>query len=109
MVMYTYEAPGMHGQGACAPALCGGGSQCDAWDQKLGLPPGDSGFGYTAEQVATLPQFDMVDCLAYYEAVRRATLRYLAGLTPADLARCPHPERRPGYSIGRMLTHLIVE
>ncbi len=83
--------------------------QCDAWDQKLGLPPGDSGFGYTVEQVANLPQFDMVDCLAYYEAVRRATLRYLDGLTPADLARCPHPERRPGYSIGRMLTHLIVE
>ena len=51
----------------------------------------------------------MADCLAYYEAVRRATLRYLDGLTLADLERCPHPERRPGYSIGRMLSHLIVE
>jgi len=61
------------------------------------------------EQVATLPQFDMVDCLAYYEVVRCATLRYLDGLTPEDLVRCPHPERRPGSTIGRMFGHLIVE
>ena len=36
-------------------------------------------------------------------------LRYLEGLTPADLERCPHPERRPGSTIGNMLSHLIVE
>jgi DinB family protein len=83
--------------------------QREAWDQKLRLPAGDNGFGYTVEQVATLPRFDMVDCLAYYKAVRRATRRYLDGLTPADLERCPHPERRPGSTIGSMLSHLIVE
>ena len=81
----------------------------DVWYEKLGLPAGDDGFDYTVDQVANLPQFDMADCMAYYDAVRRATLRYLDGLTPADLDRCPQPERRPGYSVGRMLSHLIVE
>jgi DinB superfamily len=83
--------------------------QREAWYQKLGLPVEDDGFGYTVEQVATLPQFAIADCLAYYEAVRRATLRYLDGLTPADFERCPAPARRPGYTIGRLFSHLIVE
>jgi hypothetical protein len=83
--------------------------QRDAWYQKLGLPVEDDGFGYTVEQVATLPRFDIADCLAYYEAVRCATWRYLDVLTPADFARCPDRARRPGYTIGRMLSHLIVE
>ena len=83
--------------------------QRDAWYQKLGLPLEDDGFGYTVEQVVTLPRFDLADCLAYYEAVRRATLRYLEGLTPADWERCPDPVQRPGWTISRMLSHLIVE
>jgi uncharacterized damage-inducible protein DinB len=83
--------------------------QREAWYQKLGLPPEDDGFGYTVEQVAALPQFAIADCLAYYEAVRRATLRYLDGLTLADWERCPDPARHPGSTIGRMLSHLIVE
>lgn len=83
--------------------------QRDAWRQRLGLPVVDDGFGCTAEHVATLPQFDIADCLAYYEAVRHATLQYLDGLTAADWTRCPDLARRPGYSIGRMLSHLIVE
>jgi uncharacterized damage-inducible protein DinB len=83
--------------------------QREAWYQKLGLPVGDGGFGYTMEQVINLPQFDIADCLAYYEAVRRATLRYLEGVTADDLERCPYPEWSSGYSIGRMFSHLIVE
>ena len=83
--------------------------QRDGWYQKLGLPAAEHGFGYTTEQIAHLPQFDIEDCMAYHEVVRLATLRYLDGLTHADLARCPDPERRPGYTIGRMLSHLIVE
>jgi len=83
--------------------------QRDAWYQKLGLPAGNDGFGYTVEQVANLPQFDIADCMAYYDAVRRATLRYLDGLTPEALERCPDPERHPRSTIGRMFSHLIVE
>jgi len=83
--------------------------QREAWYQKLGLPAADDGFGYTVEQVASLPLFPIADCLAYYAAVRQETLRYLATLTPADLDRCPDPERHPGYTLGRLFSHLIVE
>ena len=83
--------------------------QRDGWYQRLGLPEEGSGFGYTAEQVANLPRFNFADLMAYYAAVRHATLQYLDGLTAADLDRCPEPERRPGYTIGRMFGHLLVE
>ncbi len=83
--------------------------QRDAWYHKLGLPAEETGYGYTAEQVANLPRFNMTDCMAYYEAVRHQTLRYLDGLTADDLARCPDPERRLGYTIGKMFSHVIVE
>ena len=83
--------------------------QSEGWAEKLGLPERDSGFGYTAEQVAGLPAFDSDDLMAYYDSVRRHTLQYLEGLTPDELERCPHPERRPGYTIGKMFSHVIVE
>jgi hypothetical protein len=83
--------------------------QRDGWYRKLGLPETDSGFGYTAKQVAALPEFFFADVLAYYEAVRRETLEYLDRSTPEDLTRCPDPERRPGYTVVRMFGHLVVE
>lgn len=83
--------------------------QRDAWYEKLGLPAGDDGFGYTVEQVTNLPQFNIADCLTYYDAVRRETLRYLDTLTAEDLDQCPNPERHPGYTLGRLLSHLIGE
>ena len=81
----------------------------EGWQEKLGLPERDSGFGYTAEQVANFPRFDFDELMAYYDSVRRETLRYLEGLTADDLDTCPHPERRPDYTIGKMFSHVIVE
>ena len=78
------------------------------WPTRLGLPETDSGYGYTAEQVAGLPIFDFDGLMTYYGAVRQATLDYLDGLSEDDLDGCPHP-RRPGYSIGKMFSHVIVE
>jgi len=83
--------------------------QRDAWYEKLGLPAGDHGFGYTVEQVANLPQFNIADCLAYYGAVRQETLRYLDTLTPEDLDRYPDPTRPSGSTLGKLFSHLIVE
>ena len=79
------------------------------WHQRLGLPEKGSGFGYTAEQVAALPAFSFDGIMEYYDAVREATLAYLDGLTPAVLDACPNPDRRPGYTVGKMLSHVIVE
>jgi uncharacterized damage-inducible protein DinB len=83
----------------------------DGWHRKLGLPaPAEgNGYGYDAEQVAGLPRFDLDEMMAYYDSVREATLAFLDGLTAEDLDRCPQPEGRPGYSVGKMLSHVICE
>ena len=79
------------------------------WHERLGLPENDSGFGYTAEQVAGLPRFDLDLLMEYYEQVREGTLEYLQRATNRDLETYPQPDRRPGYSIGKMFSHVIVE
>ena len=81
----------------------------DGWHEKLGLPKDGSGFGYDAAQIASLPSFDIDGLMAYYNAVAQETRQYLDALTPEDLDTCPEPERRPGYSIGKMFSHVIVE
>ena len=81
----------------------------DGLAEKLGLPESDGGSGYTAEQVTNLPRFDIDAVMAYYDSVRAETNRYIEGLTPEDLDVRPDPERRPGYTIGKMFSHVIVE
>ena len=58
----------------------------------------------SAEVAAT----DFDGMMAYYDAVRKETLRYLDTLKAEDLDRCPD-ERRPSDSIGKALSHVIVE
>ena len=79
-----------------------------AGPRSWGLPEQGNGWGYTAEQVAELPQFDLDLLNEYAEAVRAGTIEFLDGLSPDDLDRRPDPER-PQNSIGRMLSHVIVE
>ena len=81
----------------------------EGWHEKLGLPERDSGFGYSAEQVTALPSFYFDQLMDYYDGVRTETGRFLDGLSEEDLELTPHPERRPGYTIGKMLSHVIVE
>ena len=78
------------------------------WAAKLGLPEQGNGWGYTAEQVAELPQFDLELLNEYAEAVRAGTIEFLDGLSPDDLDRFPDP-KRPKACIGSMLSHVIVE
>ena len=81
----------------------------DGWPERLGMSERDSGYGYSAEQVAALPRFDLADMMAYYDSVRTETVRFLDGLKAEDLDEAPHPERRPGYTVGKMFSHVIVE
>jgi uncharacterized damage-inducible protein DinB len=78
------------------------------WAAKLGLPEQGNGWGYTAGQVAELPQFDLELLNEYAEAVRAGTIEFLDGLSPDDLDRFPDP-KRPRACIGSMLSHVIVE
>ena len=83
--------------------------QSEGWDARCGLPSRESGVRYTAEQVAALPEFDVAEMMAYYDSVRRSTLAYLDTLSESDLETCPQPERRPGYTVAKMLAHVVVE
>ena len=78
------------------------------WAAKLGLPEQGNGWGYTAGQVAELPQFDLELLNEYAEAVRAGTIEFLDGLSPDDLDRFPDP-KRPKACIGSMLSHVAVE
>ena len=78
------------------------------WAAKLRLPEQGNGWGYTAGQVAELPQFDLELLNEYAEAVRAGTIEFLDGLSPDDLDRFPDP-KRPRACIGSMLSHVIVE
>ncbi len=82
--------------------------QRDGWYVKLGLPERESGFRFTAEQVAELPEFDMDEMLAYFDAVRESTYKYLDSISEADLGSRPHP-RRPEYTVAEMFSHLMIE
>ena len=81
----------------------------EGWPQKLKLPEDDGGSGYTAEQVASLPEFDIDDMMAYYDSVRRETYRYLDGLSNADFDYVPFPENYPEHAVGKVFSHVIVE
>ena len=80
----------------------------DGWYQRLCMPERDSGFGYTGEQVQTLPAYDMSQMIEYYQVVRAETYHYLDSLTELDLGNAPHP-RRPGYTVAQMFGHLMIE
>ena len=73
------------------------------------MPAKGGGTGYTSEQVAGFPKFDLDEMLVYYTAVRESTLRYIDGIAHDDLDRMPDTQRRPDYTIADMLGHLIVE
>ena len=81
----------------------------EGWPAKTGLPEQGSGYGYTAEQVASLPRFEIDDIMTYYDSVRRETYRYLDGLSAQDLASHPVTGRRRSYTVGNMFSHVIVE
>ena len=83
--------------------------QLEGWYEKMGLPEKDNGVRYNAQQVADLPTFGFDELMVYYDSVRRVTFTYLDSLTGDDLDICHQPERRPGYTIGKMFSHLIVE
>ena len=83
----------------------------EGWHQRWGIPAKDTGFGYTAEQVAQFPIPPLAEIRDYYREVRQETLNYLHPLTPEEFSFQPETDvpRRRGYTIGRMFGHLLCE
>ncbi len=81
----------------------------DGWADRFCMPPESHGFGQTMEDVRAMPEIPLTDLLAYFDAVRAVTRRYLAQATDADLAReyaHPHLGARMGSWI---VGHLLIE
>ena len=81
------------------------------WAEKWALPVGDTGYGYTAEKLASFPQIPIDELRAYYAEVRRVSLAYLGTLNPSDLDQPLRVERpgREGLNVGAMFAHVLCE
>ncbi len=80
----------------------------DGWNEKFGLPARDNGFEHTREQVDNFPAYDLKEMLAYGNAVRAETLRYLTTVTLEQMDTIPR-EARPEMSIGHIFRQVIGE
>lgn len=78
------------------------------WADRFGLPldPADHGYGHSAEQVAAV-QASSELLTGYYDAVHEATLRYVGGLTDADLDRIVDRSWNPPVTLGARLVSVI--
>lgn len=81
----------------------------EGWAERFKISPESHGGGHTMEEVRAMPDLPLTDLMAYVEAVRVVTRRYLDQVTDADLLReYPHP--RLGVRTGTwILGHLLVE
>lgn len=61
--------------------------EVDKWYEKMNKPVEDGGAHYTIDQVNAFQVPDMKDILEYYDAVRAATLKYLANLDPSEFEK----------------------
>lgn len=72
------------------------------WAPKFGLEPdpSDTGYGYTAAQVAAVAPESWQVLTGYHEAVHARTMAYLAGLSDADLDRVVDEDWDPPVTLG---------
>jgi uncharacterized damage-inducible protein DinB len=80
----------------------------DGWAKRFSLPFGDgaTGYGDTSEDVAVVRASAEL-LTAYYDAVHEQTLRYVAGLTDADLPRIVDEGWDPPVTLGVRLMSVI--
>ena len=85
--------------------------ESEKWHEKLNLPddPRVTGFGYTAEQVASFPSVQLRDLIAYGEAVRARTVDYLRNVDPARFDEIVKSRLFGEVSIGSLISHLLIE
>ena len=73
----------------------------EGWAERFGLPfpPGATGYGHGDDEVGAV-RADADLLLGYYDAVHARTLRYLAGLSEADLDRVVDRNWDPPVTLG---------
>ncbi len=80
-----------------------------AWHGRFGKPadPGDTGFGYAAEQVAAIRPDGPQVLLEYYAAVHERSLAYLESLMCADMDRVIDTRWDPPVTVGVRLVSVV--
>lgn len=79
------------------------------WAERFALPFDrlDIGYGHRSDDVSALGTASADLLAGYYEAVHEQTIRYVAGLTDADLARIVDDRWDPPVSLGVRLVSVI--
>ena len=85
--------------------------ESEKWHEKLNLPddPRVTGYGYTAEQIASFPPVQLQDLLAYGEAVRARTVDYLRNVDPTRFDEMLKSSIFGETSVGDRIGHLLCE
>jgi uncharacterized damage-inducible protein DinB len=79
------------------------------WAERFNMSPEAHGAGQTMEDVRAMPEIPLTDLMAYFEAVRVVTRRYLEQATDADLSREYHHPRLGVVTGTWIVGHLLVE
>jgi uncharacterized damage-inducible protein DinB len=79
------------------------------WAPKFGLrpDPGDTGYGYTAEQVQAVQPSSAKVLTDYYQAVHDRTAAYLSGLKAADLDKVVDEAWDPPVTLAVRLVSIL--
>jgi hypothetical protein len=80
----------------------------DGWLDRFGLdlPPGDIGYGHSADDVAKVHA--PAELLAgYYRAVHKVTLEYIATVTPEELSRIVDTRWNPPVTASARLVSIV--
>jgi hypothetical protein len=80
------------------------------WVGQFGLPfePRDTGYGHRAEEVAAVRAAGEL-LVAYHDAVRQQTVRYVERLVDADLSRIVDRSWDPPVSLGVRLVSVVAD
>ncbi|MGH9007995.1 MAG: mycothiol transferase [Acidimicrobiales bacterium] len=80
----------------------------EGWAERfdLPLPVSDHGYGHTPEEVASV-RAGAESLLGYYDAVEKATVAYMKGLTDDDLDRVVDTRWNPPVTLGVRLVSVL--
>jgi len=85
--------------------------EAERWHEKLNLPddPRVTGWGYTADEVASFPHLRLRDLLEYVTAVRGKTVDYIQSAEPATFDQEVKSRILGDTTVGLMIAHLVAE
>jgi hypothetical protein len=78
------------------------------WDKKFSLPADEMTFGWSEEKLAAFKSPDAKDLLAYVEAVRVETKKYVSNLTTQELERVVNISYLGDFPIGKLFARMVI-